>query len=255
MKYLSAIPAILLTSLSLQLCAGGAPGYMGKRLTAGANVSTMFFPENWNSLSEIPLATRFSYKTELAINYSVGKKTSVGFSYYFGNQKYFSGNERTSHNIQYGNYNYYEAVLKKDYMYCKLRMYEFNIKFFAKNFIAPVGIYHQLSVAAVKYRGNMPGDSIVTESLYDYNSYSESIQLNTEPYSCTKLSYHLGYLRPINDAISLNFAFGVNFFRGGDSPYFQSNITAANFPLAVMNQNLRRHNLFEFKIGLSWIAI
>lgn len=255
MKFLSAIPAILLTSLSLQLCAGGAPGYMGKRLTAGANISTMFFPENWNSLSEIPLATRFSYKTELAINYSVGKKTSVGFSYYFGNQKYFSGNQRNSFNIRTGPYDNYDAVLKDDYMRCKLRIYEFNTKFFAKNFIAPVGIYHQLSIAIVKYVGNMPGDSIVTSGLQGYAYNSQSIKLETEPYNCKKLSYHLGYLRPINDEISLNFAFGINYFTGGDIVDFAGSVTPQEFPLAVMNKHLRRHNFFEFKIGLSWIAI
>jgi hypothetical protein len=255
MKLATVILGILISSCALQLRADGAPGYMGKRLVVSANASSMFFPENWEVISDIPMATRFSYKTEVGLSYAVGKKTSLGFSYYFGNQKYFSGNDNTSYNIRVDSYNTYAAILKNDYMYCKLRMYEFNIKFFAKNFIAPVGIYHQFGIAAVKYQGNMPGDSIITESLQSYNPYTQSIKLDANPYSCVKLSYHVGYLRPINDVISLNFGFGVNFFRGGDSPRFQSTITASNFPLAVMNQSLRRHNLFEFKIGLSWIAI
>lgn len=255
MKLASVILGILISALSLQLSAQSAPGYMGKRLTAGGNISTMFFPENWETISDLPLATRFSYKTELGITYAVGKKTSLGFAYYFGNQKYFSGNYNTSYNIRIDSYNTYSAILKNNYMYCKLRMYEFNIKFFAKNFIAPVGIYHQFGIAAVKYQGNMPGDSIITESLQSYNPYSQSIKLDANPYSCVKLSYHVGYVRPINDIISLNFAFGANFFTGGDSPKFQNTVTANNYPLAVMNRNLRRHNLLEFKIGLSWIAI
>lgn len=230
--------------------AGYVPGYMGKRFSAGVNGSSFFLFDDFTSVSDMIFSTRFSYKSEFAINYTVTRKVSLGASFYHGKQCYFVG-ERQYHDVQG---DYYYVTLQEDYLQCKLRIYEFNIKFYQKNFIAPIGPYHQFAVGMVKYNAVAPGDELILVDPEQTSSVIEVIELKKDPYSCVKLSYHIGYSAPVFRSCYVNLAFGVNFFRAGDSAKIRDELSDDTFALAIMNKNLRRHNFFEAKIGFGWLA-
>ena len=226
------------------------PGYMGKKLSVGANVSTFFMFEDFSDVTDMIFSTRFSYKTELAATYTVGRRVSLGASYYFAKQKY------TSIPSDYQNgYNYTTVIPKEDFVACKLRIVEFNMKIFRRNFLAPIGPYHQVGIGVVKYNASAPGDSIILLNANSPSRVAGVARIPSDPYSCVKLSYHIGYAAPVFKNCYFNFAFGVNFFRGGDSPKIKTSITSSNYALAMMNKHLRRHNFLEFKIGFSWLAL
>lgn len=230
--------------------AGYVPGYMGKRFSVGANASSFFFFDDFSGVSDMIFSTRFSYKSEFAVNYTVARKVSLGASFYYGNQRYLVG-ERQYYDVRG---DYYYVTLKEDYLRCKLMIYEMNIKIYQKNFIAPIGPYHQFAIGAVKYNATAPGDSLVLIEPGRSSSVVEVIDLKKDPYSCVKLSYHIGYAAPVFSSCYLNLAIGVNFFRGGDSAKVRDELTDNTFVTGIANKHLRRHNFFEVKIGFGWLA-
>jgi hypothetical protein len=227
------------------------PGYMGKRLSIGANVSSFFMFEDFTTVSDMLFSTRFSYKSELALTYTVARKVSLGGSFYYGNQRYLVGLRPYDN----GNYNSNSVTLEEDYLKCRLMIFEFNAKFFRRNFLAPIGPYHQFGVGVVKYKAVAPGDSLVLVDSDDNAIANGTIDLKADPYSCIKLSYHIGYAAPVFKNCFFNFAFGVNFFRAGDSAKIKTYLNKNNYTLGIMNKHLRRHNFFEIKIGFSWLAL
>ncbi|HTF02817.1 MAG TPA: hypothetical protein VK826_02295 [Bacteroidia bacterium] len=227
------------------------PGYMGKKLSIGANVSTFFMFEDFTTVSDVLFSTRLSYKSELALTYTVARKVSLGGSFYYGTQRYRVG----LRDYDNGNYNGQYVTLEEDFLKCKLMIFEFNAKFFRRNFLAPIGPYHQFGVGVVKYKAVAPGDSLVLVNSDDDNIPNGTIELNPEPYSCIKLSYHIGYAAPVFKNCFFNFAFGVNFFRAGDSAKIKTDLNKNNYTLGIMNKHLRRHNFLEIKIGFSWLAL
>ncbi len=241
---------LLLLFVGSQTISAQVPGYQGKRFSAGYNASTFFYiiPEGWNGdISDIFAGTRLSYKTELHVNYVLSRKVSAGFSYYFAKQKaYFTHN-------YVENFGY--LVPKDDYALCRLNIFEFNMKFFRKNFIAPAGFYHQLSVAMVLYSLGEKGNTLTT---YNQNNSSAPVVIegDKDPYSCVKLGYSIGKTNPIGHNFYLNTAIGVNFFRGGDSYFLRdaSEVHVRNYILVNFNRNLRTHNLIELKLGFGWLA-
>ena len=242
----------LLTLLLIQtdLIAGYVPGYMGKRLSVGGNVSTFFMFEDFSGISEMLLSTRFSYKSELALNYTVSRKVSVGGSFYYGSQKYLAG----EYDYLTSSGRNYTATLKEDYLRCRLMIYEFNLKIYQRNFIAPIGPYHQFGIGMVKYNATAPGDSLEVVNADHNGVVIDVIDLDKDPFSCVKLSYHIGYAAPVFSNCYFNFALGVNFFRGGDSAKIRGDVTYNDYVLAMLNKHLRRHNFLEFKIGFGWLA-
>ncbi len=233
-----------------QTISAQVPGYQGKRFSAGYNASTFFYitPEGWNgNISDILSGTRLSYKTELHVNYVLSRKVSAGFSYYFAKQKaYFTHNYVD--NVGY-------LVPKNDYVLCRLNIFEFNMKFFRKNFIAPAGFYHQLSIGIVKYSLGEKNNELTLSNQMNSGA-PVIIEGDKDPYSCVKLGYSIGKTNPIGHNFYLNTAFGINFFRGGDSSLYRagSSLPVRNYLLANFNRNLRTHNLFEVKLGFGWLA-
>lgn len=226
------------------------PGYLGKRLSVGYNASSFFFFDQFIPVSEALFNTRFSYKSEFAVNYTVARKISIGASVYYGSQRYLVGDQqfRTRNN-------YYQVTLAEEYMRCKLLIYEFNMKFFRRNFIAPIGPYHQLGIGLVKYNAKAPGDSLNLMLSQNQNIRAATVRINDDPYSCVKLSYHIGYAAPVFKNCYFNMAIGVNFFRGGDSARIRNEVNASSYIPSILNRHLRRHNFLEVKIGFGWLAL
>lgn len=243
--------AICLFGCASLMHANFVPGYMGKRLSVGVNVSSFPFFDEFQLSSDLLLNTRFSYKSELALNYTVGRKASLGFSFYYGKQKYKPGPDQS---LSTGGYGYYVEPKDDDFIHCRLMIYEVNLKLYRKNFIAPIGPYHQIGIGVVKYNAVAPGDTIVLVD-QQYENRVATVDVPAEPYSCIKLSYHIGYAAPVFKDCYFNFALGINFFRGGDSSKIKYGATTSNYLLSVMNRNLRLHNLLEFKFGFGWLTI
>lgn len=230
--------------------AGYVPGYMGKRFSAGVNGSSFFLFDDFTSVSDMIFSTRFSYKSEFTVNYTVARKISLGAGVYYGQQCYIVG-DRQYYDVQ-GDYHY--VTLQEDYLRCKLMIYELNMKIYQKNFIAPIGPYHQFAVGLVKYNAVAPNDELTLVDAEQTSSVIEVVELKRDPYSCFKLSYHIGYSAPVFSSCYLNLAIGTNFFRAGDSAKIRDELTDDTFALGIMNKNLRRHNFFEVKIGFGWLA-
>lgn len=249
MKKMISLVAVALTSALL--VSAQVPGYMGKKLSVGINASTFFhFTEYSEGLTEMLTSPRFSYKSELALTYTVARRVSIGGSFYYGSQKYETpGGGGIFFNHYGGTY-----TTKDDYIRCRLMIFEFNTKIFRRNFLAPIGPYHQIGVGVVRYSAVSPGDTLAL--YYDNNSSSVAAVVDTDDkYSCFKLSYHIGYAAPVFKNCFFNFAFGYNFFRAGDSIKVRRAVEPGNFVLGTLNRDLRRYNNFEFKIGFSWLVL
>jgi hypothetical protein len=237
---------LLFLFAGIQTLSAQVPGYQGKRLTVGYNASSFFYVMDLFDypLSEILDHTRISYKTELNVNYAVSRKAVMGFSYYFAKQK-----DNFRDNLVTPSGSYYTPV--DPIVKCKLSIYELHIQFFRKNFIAPVGLYHQFSVGLVKY-------TLAEDSLQFRNSSSGpgtySLKKPLDPFSGIKLGYCIGKTNPLGHNFYLNTSFGINFFRGGDTAMVRTEVRESNYLAAEFNRNLRSHNLFELKLGLGWIA-
>ncbi|CAN5157722.1 hypothetical protein BH09BAC5_BH09BAC5_16440 [soil metagenome] len=232
---------------------GQVPGYQGKRFSLGYNASTFFYFTEFEGagfgdiMTNAIFSTTISYKTELYLNFALSRKVCGGFSYYFAKQKdNFVFNDIDN----VGNY-----VPVKNSVLCKLSIYELHFQFFRKNFIAPVGLYHQFSIAIVNYSLGEPGNKMEIRPESGNTSSYIAIDGPLDPYQCFKLGYSIGKTNPVGHNFYLTTAFGVNFFRGGDSPLpHRASITKQNYLLENFNRNLRTHNLFEIKLGLGWLA-
>jgi hypothetical protein len=240
--------------LGLETISAQVPGFRGKRFTAGYNASSFFYFANFHSdygISGALESTRFSYKTEVYANYTLSRKTSLGFSYYHGNQKnYFRPQVVDA----------YEVTTSDEYVLCKFNMFEIHLQVFRNNFVAPVGLYHQFGIGIVKYNLGNPGDSVGLDGLHTNGGYYHLTTLMgpADPFTCFKLSYHVGKTNPIGNLFYINTAIGVNFYTGGDYSgllsenrqlHSMSNYLAVNF-----SKGMRTHNFFEIKIGLGWLA-
>ncbi|MDQ3109730.1 MAG: hypothetical protein M3R17_07525 [Bacteroidota bacterium] len=229
----------------LQTISAQVPGYQGKRLSVGYNASSFFYLTDFSGgITDVIGSTRLSYKSEVAVNYTISRKVTMGFSYYRAKQEYIFKNGELE------NYGYFFP--KKGVADCNLSIYELHFQFFRKNFVAPTGLYHQVSVGIVKY-GLATADNKLT--VYSGNGFSVDLDGPASPYTCAKLGYAIGKTNPIGHNFYINTTFGVNFFRGGDSPLFRNtSLNTQNYILANFNKGLRTHNLFEIKIGLGWLA-
>ncbi|MCX6312266.1 MAG: hypothetical protein NT084_11610 [Bacteroidetes bacterium] len=238
-------------AFGLQTISAQVPGYQGKRFFIGYNASSFFYCPNFtfeNGLLGIFELTRISYKTEVNVNYALSRKVAAGFSYYTAKQN----DAFTNDQIQ--NYGYMQPTA--GIAQCKLAIYEIHFQFFRKNFIAPAGLYNQLSVGIVKYGLATPDNKLTVYSTNLGGSGNPPLILTgpAEKYTCYKLGYAIGKTNPIGHNFYINTALGVNFFRGGDAAYVKTTPSTQNYILANFNKNLRTHNFVEIKIGLGWIA-
>jgi hypothetical protein len=225
------------------------PGYMGKKFSVGVNASSFFhFTDYSEGLTEMITSPSFSYKSELALTYTVGRRVSLGASFYYATQKFQTPGGGGLLIDHFGG----EYTTKEDYIRCRLMMYEFNLKIFRRNFLAPIGPYHQIGIAMVKYKAVSPGDTL---QLYNDGPSSQVVAVvdTDDSYSGAKISYHIGYAAPIFKNCFFNFAFGYNFFTGGDTAKVKRGPDTNNFVQGTLNRDLRRYNNFEFKLGFSYL--
>jgi hypothetical protein len=215
------------------------------------NASTFFhFTEFSEGLADMLTSPRFSYKSELALTYTVARRVSLGGSFYYGSQKFLTPGGGGFLRDHYGG----GYTTKEDFIRCRLLIFEMNMKIFRRNFLAPIGPYHQVGIGVVRYSAVSPGDTLTL--YYDERPSTVAAVVDTDDkYSCIKLSYHIGYAAPVFKNCFFNFAFGYNFFRAGDSARIRRGAEPRTFVLGTLNRDLRRYNNFEFKLGFSWLVI
>lgn len=224
------------------------PGYQGQRLTLGFNASTFLFFEY---LSEFPSGARISYKSELELNFATSRKVAMGSSVFFGRQNYYHyKSEFAFTDNALGR----PMVIKDQYIPVKILMADLHIRFYARNFIAPVGIYHQFSAGIIQYFLADQSGEVVTINYSGLDNVSSTVSSPSEPFKGYKLGYQLGRSMPIGHKFYLNTSFGVNFFRGGNTTIIKTNLSENNVLLAMMNSNLRQHNFAEIRIGFGYFA-
>src|SRR5574337_1653600 len=118
----------------------------------------------------------------------------------------------------------------------------FHIKFFVKNLIAPIGIYHEISLGVIKYKLGTPGNLLLVK-MSDAPYSQKEIPGRPYPYSATMICYHIGKTNPISHRFYINTSVGMNFMLGGDFSWIgQEFVTSENYILANMNKEMRKHN-------------
>ncbi len=250
-KYLPLL--FCLSGIGATFLSAQVPGYQGKRFSVGYNASTFFYVADFGlsyGVGQVFANTRLTYKTELHLNYVLSRKVSAGFSYYFAKQKLNFRLARMENFSQ--NYNYRPETGKAP---CKIFIYEFNLKFFRKNFVAPAGLYNQFSAGIVKYS---LGTSDNTLTVYDDLSGATPLVIegDEDAYTCYKFGYAIGKTNPIGHKFYLTTAFGVNIFSGGDGARLKrhESLTMDNYIRANFNRSLRTQNTLEVKLGFGWLA-
>lgn len=242
---------LLLVCFAVENLSAQVPGYRGKRFSAGYNASSFFYLADFSTqegISEVIFSTRLSYKTELYANYALSRKVNIGFSYYTGKQKDYCTQQYV---------NAYEVRPKQGFISCKINMFELHFKFFRNDFVAPVGLYYQLSFGIVKYTMDEPGDTLglYLDRVYGNNDVIFTIKKPLEPYTCFKLGYHIGKTNPIGNNFFINTAIGINIFTGGDyQGFWNGSYSESNYLPKNLNKGMLVHNMMEIKIGLGWLA-
>lgn len=269
------IAALLLCAVTSFAQQPVVPGYLGKKFYIGVNGATfMHFERDQNdqvSLGNFPLNTRFSWKNELTLNYTVSRKIAIGMSGIYGKQTAYFGIQ----NVQVLPPNFPDTVVQaivpvsegKSFGQFRYSFYmiEAHVQFFRRNFIAPAGRYHQIGIAYMVYTPDMkePGKVEVQPLNASLEPFGPAY-LQDAPkggnYNTFRISYQMGRITPINKFIYINTAFGVNLYPGGDHREVFVNSGTNTIPtfsdmlIGGLHRNINRQNTFELKIGLGWFA-
>ncbi|MGL5889271.1 MAG: hypothetical protein ACRC3B_05265, partial [Bacteroidia bacterium] len=137
------------------------PGYLGKRLYIGVNGSTFMHFErdllDQVNLSNFPLNTRFSYKTEVTASYALNRNVSVGLTGTYAQQKAYFGILGVKVTSPFTGDTIVDNIMPVSEG-TELGRYRYNfysiqahIQIFRRNFIAPAGRYHQFGIGYLRY--------------------------------------------------------------------------------------------------------
>jgi hypothetical protein len=250
------------------------PGYLGKKLYANFNVgSSLFFDRNLfeeTTIFDDPIgSTRLSLKYEASLNYTVSRKVAIGGSIIYARQKGYYGIKSVL--IRDPNFPepYVNAILPSNgdnelgRLPFTFWVAEFHAQFFRRNFIAPVGLYHQVGIGYLRYSPIMTKSGVLDAQAVDgqgtpLGSPLEQELDNKGRYYTFRISYQRGRITPLNKHFYLNTAFGINLnFAGNQAEFAFANGGIQTFSESIISTiytNIRRMNTFEVKIGLGWFA-
>ena len=122
-----------------------------------------------------------------------------------------------------------------------------------------MGLYYQIGIALVKYDLNQPGDTLAL--IDDYTGrHVLTVKKALDPYTCMKLSFHVGKTNPIGNYFYINTAAGLNFFTAGDYQFSlgyeggYSGGSSNTYILKNLNKGLLAHNMIEVIVGVGGLA-
>ncbi len=134
-----------------------------------------------------PNYLRFTFKSSLALNYSISKKTDISlrFNKIYGNFMYHDNDYQT----------YRIALFFNDNIKYQSTEFDLNFKFYKKSFIAPVGKYFLLGFGFSKVKSKPTRGTLMTNTS-TYNPYTETSTIED-----INLDHSVNYFK-------LNFGFG-----------------------------------------------
>lgn len=241
----------LLNTMNAQV----VPGYRGHKLMLGFSGSSFLVLEDFfrGGTNEREFwQPKITYKSEVSASYVVGRKINLGAGYYFGTQHYhFTGADFNPPGAEY-----YPG---KERMKCSIRIYEIRLQVSRKDFIAPIGLYHEFAVGLVKYKLLSDDDSITVHrdnhvNYWGYVPETLKVKVPEDPFSGFKLSYYLGKNNAIGKLFYMNAAIGINLYVGGDIKRININ-QDDNYVLWNLNRKIRSYNFFEVKLGFGFLSI
>lgn len=243
-------------------------GYMGKRLTLG--YSNNFFISGIGPSAgsyDVGLNTTHSFNLE----YTIKNRTNLCLSY-----QMFNTGVTTNHTFVESSADLYGNTSTTEYTYdpdpnVPMDLHSKNIcvgfKFFVSGAQAPVGKYKKLELVVMLCDLTYADKSFTG---LDYNSgyggYSNAVKksLGTGSYSYKSfaLTYTVGKQRVLFNCLVLDYGVQFGFVPAGafatlnsESDYSNSALTVSDVFRQEMNKRLLRYQLFNFHLGLGFLAL
>lgn len=252
------------------------PGFVGKKFTVQFNNSVGYSTSENSSIFKRNKLIKLNYHPDITFAYTVGRRVDLGlrlgYNKFEGYLRGFSyidiKSNITESNAELTSINEDEDIGSRFYhdqinYVAKSRNINFFIRIYNKKYIAPVGIYHQISLGYNFYRfeDNMINGDLITETSELTTSIPYSIELNTQ--KLFELSYLFGRKRTfkngffIDKSVAFNLFFLDNASKRGGSSLFE--FTGAywhqynyKFPNLIAKE-IKANQFLEFKIGIGYI--
>ena len=227
------------------------PGYLGKRLEFDYRFATFPVLKHLGEDVEFidgnyPHGIEFFMKHQFMIDYAVGRKVSMGISYAFSRSHVYFSDDVTINGNSLPVYRPYKPIFSH---YAGI-----NIRFFQKNFFAPVGIYHQVEVGQITY-----GLADDTLHLYGYSirqmqNRNDTVLVRADiknKYASKYIRYGLNISSAVSRRIMLNAGISVGYIFGGDA-YIkgETSMTADRFVPSTLSHYLRWEQVFNYHLGI-----
>lgn len=243
----TAIGCILICGFHLNTKAHNAPGYMGKKGLLTYNLG--FLPGmDYNYQPTITDAHYLQYTRAFTRN----KAFEISYIHY--GIKHDIDRYYNAFNYEGSSSSYYE--LTNIYGAYKISGNDLGIslKFYNKNWIAPIGKYHQLGVRLMNYTIT---DNYTYMKKVNFFGFEENIKLEPETKNKQSLGIVYGYgsSRIVNNKFVIDYGFQYNFIVStlypADEPY--NIITEDELFRKSSNRRIFYNQMFKLKIGIGLV--
>ncbi len=250
-----------------------APGFQGKRFAIGVMTSPSVYYDQFSALYEYYSGSsriKLSFKHSLSFAFAAGRSTTIAANIGFARQNYnFGLTFDGPYSEQYGTYQAYYYTGSdplKSYTESRIKTNMLtlgvSIRKYTGAFIAPIGKYLELGIGQVRLNVKTENDSLP----YFYYNYdfrnNASLVLPEKVFRATYISIRSGNNVPLKHNFALDYSFGMSLFFNGSYKETYSNLIPSQTPIAelsynsffnILGKNLRRQNLLDLRIGLSYL--
>ncbi len=226
-------------------------GYMGKKLSVGYHLSAL----NPGPIFGDRVPFTYFKKHELSLFYTIGKKHSMGFTYSHRNSQIYLSSFQLGNEMQrFEPYTNLQNV--------QANFYEFNIKFFKSNFIAPIGSFIQFGFGPVQYKladGQILGQKITITPPGTSEINPNYVYKHSTTYNAFKISFGLYNSKIITGNVYLNTGVQANLLAGGDidGPSNTNSIynEAHKYMGFILGSGIKKEHYFDFKLGIGLMLL
>jgi len=234
------ITACLAVCFAFSSRAQEAPGYLGKLNTLEYNYGA-FLGYNFNVD-----ALRFSDNHSFQYNHVLDRRTSVGISYTH------YGIDIDANDVFYS---VYTSELRQLYksstkVYGKYRIsgndLGLHIRFYQNNWIAPLGVYHQVGVKAIMLN---PTNN---EAYYYMDSKKTTLEPSKPFFTSLGITYTFGKTKVFFDRLLLNYGVQLNWMASTVYPFYEEYKTQLvdDYFRKTMNKNVYFDQMVKVKLGI-----
>jgi len=230
------------------------PGYMNHKFSAGYNsifftVPSKLLPINNNyndiyKLKFIPVLKHEFYVTSV-----LSKKWLLEASYIIQNNDYFFRTQNYKTNMA-GSVKYFDP--DDNYNKVTTKSFTFGIRYFRKNFIAPIGRYFYFGIgksnSALSLNDSLSGHMRVENSLFTttYSPYTIEASSGSVTYKMINLGY--GNTKAIFGNVFINARLGLNILFG--SEIHNSSSEDEKYVTLMIQKQAPVLNLMDIRIGI-----